>query len=238
MTAAPVALSADVQLEHGYTRLANRLVEALALAEFTGMQRAIVLAIWRDTYGWNQEAVRLTLPDLAAKCGTAPNGGFRRALDELVREGVVRRIVESSKGISGTFMVEKDFTAWGRFSIAERKLAALWDQKPEHVAVRKVETPKPPKKPAAASWPARAVEIWAEEREGAVVAHGVVGKHLKAIVEQLGEAEALNRWTIYCQSTRGQTWANAAHFAAHHPEFSASPFGKVGQKPAATSMVR
>lgn len=232
--------SADVQLEHGYTRLANRLVEALSVAEFTGAQTKIVLAIWRDTYGWGQEAVRVALPALAAKCGAPFSGGFRRAFHELVDEGVVVCVVERGSQTAGSYMVQKNFSKWGRFSIAEGKLAALWDQRPEHVAVVKApakpepEEPKPRRKAAEPSWPAKAVEIWAKERDGAVLAFGPAGKHLKPVVELLGQEEALERWARYCRETKGNGWSSPANFAAHVDEYHDS----ANVRPAATSMVR
>lgn len=221
MTHAP-----DVQLEHGYVRLANRLLEALCDSELSGTQVRIVLALWRHTYGWQEEAVSLTLSDLASKCRCSGTGGFRRAFDELVQNGVVVAVVESGRGVAGTFRVQKNFAKWGRFSISEQRLAALWDERPEHVAVEKekpAKEPKPkPEKKQAPTYVTRAVEIWAEERGGGILDHGVVGAHLKPVVKLLGDEETMARWTNYCRTTKDHSWANPAHFKTQHPLYAAT----------------
>lgn len=236
MAAAPVVESADVQLEHGFVRLANRLVEALCDADFTGTQTKIVLALWRDTYGWGQEAVRLTVNQLAQRCRCVLAGGFHRALNELAAEGVVILVVPRSPQSPGGYMVQKDFTKWGRFSVSEARLAAIWER-PDHLPVQKVEAKPKAEKKVAASWPAKAVEIWATERDGAILDFGIAGKHLQPVVKLLGEEEALSRWVNYCQRTKGDGWASPSNFKAHHPEYAHANAGGA-QRPAATSMVR
>ncbi|MHB1297274.1 MAG: replication protein [Gemmatimonadaceae bacterium] len=127
---------ADVQLEHGHVRLANRLLEAMLAADFTGGQHRLILALARLSYGWRRRTVSVTLRELAAAAGLgkdnakATSGSFRRQLQELIQEGVIVVVSSASFGAKATYTLQKNFTQWGRFAIAEPALAARWDVRP------------------------------------------------------------------------------------------------------------
>lgn len=42
-------------LDNGYTRIANELLDAIMLAGLTKHQLLIVMAVWRKTYGFNKK---------------------------------------------------------------------------------------------------------------------------------------------------------------------------------------
>lgn len=89
-------------LDDGYTRTANALMEAVMLSGLTQHQLLIVIAVWRKTYGYNKKADWIgndqfaELTGMAAtKCSTAKN--------ELIRMGVLTqtgRQVGMNKNIS------------------------------------------------------------------------------------------------------------------------------------------
>lgn len=89
-------------LDDGYTRTANALMEAVMLSGLTQHQLLIVIAVWRKTYGYNKKVDWIGNEQFAAltgmaatKCSTAKN--------ELVRMGVltqVGRMVGMNKEIS------------------------------------------------------------------------------------------------------------------------------------------
>ncbi|MGH7720551.1 MAG: replication protein, partial [Gemmatimonadaceae bacterium] len=121
----------DVQLEHGYTRTANRLEEAMLDADFTGAQFKILRGLVRLTYGWRRKTVTISVPDLAHKLRLSPTGGFRRALTDLVSEGVVLCLARgTSAATPSTYAIQNDFTRWGRYSVAPGRLASIWDERP------------------------------------------------------------------------------------------------------------
>ncbi|PXB01154.1 replication protein [Pectobacterium carotovorum] len=75
-------------LEDGYTRTANELLEAVMLSGLTQHQLLIVIAVWRKTYGYNKkmdwignEQFEQLTGMAATKCSTAKN--------ELIRMGVL-----------------------------------------------------------------------------------------------------------------------------------------------------
>lgn len=90
------------ELDEGYTRTANALLEAVMLSGLTQHQLLIVMAVWRKTYGYNKKMDWIgneqfaELTGMAAtKCSTAKN--------ELVRMGVLiqeGRQVGMNKNIS------------------------------------------------------------------------------------------------------------------------------------------
>ncbi|MFP1891053.1 replication protein [Lonsdalea quercina] len=89
-------------LEDGYTRTANELLESVMLSGLTQHQLLIVMAVWRKTYGYNKkmdwignEQFRELTGMAATKCSTAKN--------ELIRMGVLiqkGRLVGMNKAIS------------------------------------------------------------------------------------------------------------------------------------------
>lgn len=115
----------------GHIRLRNRLCEAVISAPFHGMQYKIVLAVIRQTIGWQRQAVSISLSDLAVLCDCSPVGGFRRALKELVAEGVLHLVVEGGGATANAYALQADFERWGKFSQATRKLESLWGR-PDH----------------------------------------------------------------------------------------------------------
>jgi phage replication O-like protein O len=121
---------ADVQLEHGYLRVANSLWEAITYAPFSGTQLSIVTVIVRLTFGWSQDNVRISHRELAEKSNRAFTGGFRRALDELLREGAIVEIEPSIGQSAAAYAINKNFEEWGKFSVAAKLLARLYGQRP------------------------------------------------------------------------------------------------------------
>ena len=90
------------ELDDGYTRTANTLLEAVMLSGLTQHQLLIVMAVWRKTYGYNKKMDWIgneqfsELTGMAAtKCSTAKNELIRMGV--LIQEG---RQVGMNKNIS------------------------------------------------------------------------------------------------------------------------------------------
>jgi phage replication O-like protein O len=111
----------------GFVQLENRLVEAMIDAGFVGSQLLIMLVLARLTIGWNRKTASMLAIEIARYAGLSPTGGFRRALRELVQNGVV---IEMHEGNKTTYALQPDYASWGRFSTSETKLAAIWDRRP------------------------------------------------------------------------------------------------------------
>lgn len=117
---------ADVQLEHGYYRLANALDEAITWVSFTVTQHKIIRCVLRMTFGWRQRTVRISVGALAERCNVAYSGSFRRALGTLIREGVIIEVQRPAGSRPGLYAINKNHEEWGKFSVAARTIQRLF----------------------------------------------------------------------------------------------------------------
>lgn len=62
-------LKADI--EDGYTKLANLILEALAASKMNGVQKGICLFVLRRTYSWGKKEDRITLNEFAEATGSS-----------------------------------------------------------------------------------------------------------------------------------------------------------------------
>lgn|GEM_PF-2366331 len=81
-------LKADT--EDGYTKIADLLLEALAMAKLNGVQKGICLFLWRRTYGWEQKEDRVSLKEFAQACDTS-EAYISRQLKQLIKWKVIMR---------------------------------------------------------------------------------------------------------------------------------------------------
>lgn len=95
---------ASPQVENGYTRLANELLEAILNFPFSGAQLKVLLALVRASYGWARKHAPLSRGQIARMCR------IRRD-----RVGVAIRELKSMNIINeeaGAFLIEKDYELW------------------------------------------------------------------------------------------------------------------------------
>lgn len=79
------------ELEDGYTRTANTLLEAAMLSGLTAHQLLIVMAVWRKTYGYNKKIDWIGNEQFAELTGMAPTK-CSTAKNELIRMGVLIQV--------------------------------------------------------------------------------------------------------------------------------------------------
>ncbi len=97
------------QLEHGYTRIANTLLEGLLAYPFAGGELRLVLGVIRLTYGWGQKARLLRIKELAKLAGLHPRYA-RRLLKRLARDRIVERHPISRVRV--VIGLNKEFSTW------------------------------------------------------------------------------------------------------------------------------
>ena len=87
------------QVEDGYTKVANELLESVMAAPLTLREMRVVMAVIRVTYGWNRKQARLT-GGLLAKLTGLPETIASKTLAGLIAKRVVLRLGGSRSPIS------------------------------------------------------------------------------------------------------------------------------------------
>ena len=99
---------ASPQTEHGFTRLADELLEALIRFDFTKRQYKVLLAVIRKTYGFQKKEDDMTAQQLADMTGL-DRANVTRTLNELAK----LRVLHKRPGRYGQVLgVNKDYESW------------------------------------------------------------------------------------------------------------------------------
>lgn len=99
----------NVQAEHGYVRLANELMEALAKADLSGQEFRVVFYLIRMTYGWNRKNTRLSIAQIAEATGLDKTITYR-TVRSLYGHNVIR--ADGDNHHPKTYSIQKDYTKW------------------------------------------------------------------------------------------------------------------------------
>jgi len=111
---------ANPQIEDGYTRIANELLEALAKTKIHSEARQVFDAIMRRTYGFNKKADMISIGQLAADTGKQKRNVVR-ALNNLID---MKLIIKTDTTVSydttvshdtnkpKIYSINKDFISW------------------------------------------------------------------------------------------------------------------------------
>jgi phage replication O-like protein O len=95
---------ANPQVENGFTRIANELLEALLRAPICGAGFRIVLYLIRNTYGRQKVADRMTQTQMATAVSMT-RGNLNRELQLLIGHNIVRRNGD-------IYSINKDYDTW------------------------------------------------------------------------------------------------------------------------------
>lgn len=96
------------QLENGYTRVANELLEALARQKLSGQEWQIVLALLRKLYGFGKKEDRISLGQICLLTGLH-KVRISENISALVQRGIVTRKRNSRNVLLG---INKDYSIW------------------------------------------------------------------------------------------------------------------------------
>jgi phage replication O-like protein O len=98
------------QVEDGYVRIANELLEALSRIRLPGRQWQIVLTVLRMTYGFNRKTWKTTNVEIARILGMKRQN-THADLDELSGNNVLL-VIENDDGKGITIGIEKHYQNW------------------------------------------------------------------------------------------------------------------------------
>lgn len=100
------------QLEDGYTRIANEILEALAKIRIPGEARQCLDVIIRKTYGWSRKETNITLNEFYLMTNI-PKSSIVRGLRKLVVMNLIYQKVNENKN---TYRFNKDYSSWKPFT--------------------------------------------------------------------------------------------------------------------------
>jgi phage replication O-like protein O len=102
---------ADVQLEHGFTKIANELLERLALTKLSPTQFKIIISIWRYTYGFHRKDHEMSLTFLSAATN-AHKQQVKQELDKLIERKIIVVTKDSTYSKSRKITFNKNYDSW------------------------------------------------------------------------------------------------------------------------------
>jgi phage replication O-like protein O len=98
------------QIEDGYTRIANEILENIMKVSLNGTQFRIVLAVWRFTYGFQRKEHDLSLSFLAKAIG-ASKSQIDRELSALIERNIITVVGAGERG-SRVVTFNKNYSEW------------------------------------------------------------------------------------------------------------------------------
>lgn len=156
-------------LDDGYTRIANELLEAIASADLTARQLKLMLAYVRKTYGFNKKTDRIADEQIALLTGLSRQN-VNKAKKELLsmnclfmdgyQIGVNKEVSawRFSKCLQVSNLVSKPETK-GVFKLETKQVSNPETHKRHSLKTTKDNINKPPKSPKTASFDPCAVEL-------------------------------------------------------------------------------
>lgn len=112
---------ADVQLENGYTKIANIILEALARQPLNGTQRRILDVVFRYTYGFNRKEHELSLTFISAATMCD-----KRQLQRELKELEIKKIIFQSIGAKRIISFNKNYEQWiGESTIGKKDIGEI-----------------------------------------------------------------------------------------------------------------
>lgn len=102
---------ANPQLEKGFVRIANEIIEALARIRIPGEARQVIDVVIRKTYGFNKKQDRIALSQFSIATGLSKQD-VARALRKAKELNIVKVIGENAYDIGKEYRFNKDFDTW------------------------------------------------------------------------------------------------------------------------------
>lgn len=102
---------ANVQLEKGYTRIANELLDALMLFDFSRGERATIDCIIRLTFGFQKKRTQISLGEIARRTGLH-RVSVTRIIKRLLFKRVLGRQKTQGQRTVDILWINKDYATW------------------------------------------------------------------------------------------------------------------------------
>lgn len=100
---------ADIQLEHGYTRIANGILEHMAKIKLSPTQYRILFIVWRCTYGFQKKEHEMSLSFICEATGLDKRN-IQRELKSLEEKKIIHQ--EIKNGSYRKLSFNKNYDEW------------------------------------------------------------------------------------------------------------------------------
>mgnify|MGYP000855915684 CR=1 FL=1 len=104
-------MSTDVQLEKGFTQIANQILDALAKTNLNGTQRRILDVVFRQTYGYKRKSHDLSVTFIA-NATNIHKKQIQRELTVLIKKNIVTVVTEATFNKSRVISFNKKYNEW------------------------------------------------------------------------------------------------------------------------------
>ncbi len=104
-----MANSGNPQLENGYTRIANEILEALPRLKIPVECWRVLMVIFRKTYGYQKKFDRISLSQFCLATGMKKQNASR-ALKKLEKIGVI--VIRGDDRKPKTYWFNKNYASW------------------------------------------------------------------------------------------------------------------------------
>ncbi len=101
---------ASPQLENGYTRIANEILEALSKIPLSGSEFRLAIAILRYTYGMQQKSAEIKTQTLRNTTNLI-SSRLSEAKKKLIKRGIVF-VTKKRNRVNATYEFNKNYTQW------------------------------------------------------------------------------------------------------------------------------
>ncbi len=109
---------ANPQLENGYTRISNELLDAIGKANFSATELEIVLCVVRFTYGFGRTSHKLSA-SFIAEWTKRNKRGIKECLKKLIKKNIIV-VINSKAGKTSEIGLNKNYDEWqGASGVAE-----------------------------------------------------------------------------------------------------------------------
>ncbi|SFA90987.1 phage replication protein O [Cohnella sp. OV330] len=99
------------QLEDGFTRIANEILEKIGRCNLNGTQRGIIDQIWRYTYGFGRKDAALSI-SFIARALEKQKSQVDRELTALIDRNIVTVVMTEGGSRSRVLRFNKDYSTW------------------------------------------------------------------------------------------------------------------------------
>ena len=179
-------MEASPQVENGFTRIANELLEAMLRANFNGREWKLIMTIIRKTYGFGKKSDRISYSQIKKLTGIRKQH-INFVFKSLIKKNIIKR-KKLNRGRGYEIRIQKDYSKWECGESYREWLLMLLDisvTKSSYKEIPKMVTKESP------------VQVTTKETKENVTKESAHSKGMSVLVDQF-----INDWNIIITSTR------------------------------------